>query len=90
MIKRSSTESILSYTLSLYLTSSYSLKLANLLLNDKMQVKVADFGLAAKLASDTEKRKTVCGTPHFMAPEVLDNSKGYSYPADIWSLGVIT
>jgi len=66
-----------------------SLKVANILLNSQMRVKIADFGLAAKLSSDFEKRKTVCGTPNFIAPEILDNSKGYSYPADIWSLGVI-
>ena len=53
-----------------------------------MQLKIADFGLAAKLSSDSEKRKTVCGTPNFLAPEVLENKKGYSYPADIWSFGV--
>jgi len=59
------------------------------LLTDRLRLKVADFGLAAKLSSDSEKRKTTCGTANFMAPEVLNNVKGYSYPADIWSVGVI-
>lgn len=30
---------------------------------------------------------TVIGTPHYMAPEIME-SKGYSFPADVWSLGV--
>jgi polo-like kinase 1 len=52
-----------------------------------MEVKVGDFGLAAEMS--TQKRKTICGTPNYIAPEVLDGRKGYSYKADIWSFGVI-
>ncbi|KAG6961834.1 hypothetical protein JG687_00007480 [Phytophthora cactorum] len=44
------------------------LKLANLLLNDKGEVKISDFGLAARLGDD---HVTMCGTPNFIAPEVL-------------------
>jgi len=65
------------------------LKLGNLFLNDKMELKVADFGLAARLEFDGEKRRTVCGTPNYIAPEVLDGKIGHSYEVDIWSLGVI-
>ncbi len=57
-----------------------------------MEIKVGDFGLATKLTSPDEKRKTVCGTPNYIAPEILDEGKGYnghSFEADIWSLGVI-
>ena len=46
------------------------LKLGNLFLTDKMQVKCGDFGLAAKLDFDGERRRTVCGTPNYIAPEV--------------------
>jgi polo-like kinase 1 len=42
-----------------------------LFLNDKLEVKLGDFGLAARLEFDTEKRHTVCGTPNYLAPEVL-------------------
>ncbi|CAG9333520.1 unnamed protein product [Blepharisma stoltei] len=66
------------------------LKLGNLFLSDKMEIKIGDFGLAAKLEYDGEKKKTICGTPNYIAPEVLDGKTGHSYEVDIWSLGVIT
>jgi polo-like kinase 1 len=54
-----------------------------------MEMKLGDFGLAAKLEFDSEKRHTVCGTPNYIAPEILENKSGHSYAVDIWSLGVI-
>jgi len=65
------------------------LKLGNLFLSDKMEIKIGDFGLATKLEFDGEKKKTICGTPNYIAPEVLDGKAGHSYEVDIWSLGVI-
>ncbi|XP_036355249.1 serine/threonine-protein kinase PLK1-like [Octopus sinensis] len=44
-------------------------------------VKLADFGLATQC-------KKVCGTPNYIAPEILHQS-GYSFPVDIWSLGCV-
>ncbi len=64
------------------------LKLGNLFLNDKMELKVGDFGLATKLDFVGERKKTVCGTPNYIAPEVL-NGSGHSYEVDIWAVGVI-
>jgi polo-like kinase 1 len=66
------------------------LKLGNLFLTKSMEIKIGDFGLAAKLDFIGEKRRTVCGTPNYIAPEVL-NSKicGHSFEADVWSIGVI-
>jgi polo-like kinase 1 len=55
------------------------LKLGNMFLTDKMQVKIGDFGLAAKLDFEGERKRTVCGTPNYIAPEVLENSKGHSF-----------
>ena len=66
-----------------------SLKLGNLFLNEKMEIKLGDFGLATKLEFDGEKKKTICGTPNYIAPEILDGKCGHSYEVDIWSLGVI-
>jgi polo-like kinase 1 len=65
------------------------LKLGNLFLTDKMELKVGDFGLATKLDYDGERKRTVCGTPNYIAPEILDGKAGHSYQVDIWSLGVI-
>lgn len=65
------------------------LKLGNLFLNDDLKIKLGDFGLAAKLDFDTEKRHTVCGTPNYLAPEILTTKVGHSYEVDIWSLGVV-
>lgn len=64
------------------------LKLGNLFLNENMEIKLGDFGLATKLEYDGEKKKTICGTPNYIAPEILEG-KGHSYEVDIWSVGVI-
>lgn len=64
------------------------LKLGNLFINDEMEIKVGDFGLATQLSFDGERKKTVCGTPNYIAPEIL-TKKGHSYEVDIWSLGCI-
>ena len=65
------------------------LKLGNLFLTDKMELKVGEFGLATKLDFEGERKRTVCGTPNYIAPEILDGKTGHSYEVDIWSLGVI-
>jgi cell cycle serine/threonine-protein kinase CDC5/MSD2 len=54
-----------------------------------MDVKICDFGLAALLLSNDEKRKTTCGTPNYLAPEIFDKNNGYSYSVDIWAFGII-
>lgn len=65
------------------------LKLGNLFLNEKMEIKIGDFGLATRLEFEGEKKRTICGTPNYIAPEVLDGKQGHSYEVDVWSLGVI-
>ena len=65
------------------------LKLGNLFLTSKLELKLGDFGLAAKLEYDGQRRKTVCGTPNYVAPEILEKKNGHSYEVDIWSLGVV-
>jgi len=52
-----------------------------------LEIKIADFGFARTLTS-SELTETICGSPLYMAPEVLQRHK-YSDNTDLWSLGVI-
>ncbi|KIK68787.1 hypothetical protein GYMLUDRAFT_154432 [Collybiopsis luxurians FD-317 M1] len=66
------------------------LKLGNIFLDGRMNVKVGDFGLAALIENPGERKKTICGTPNYIAPEVLfDTANGHSFEVDTWSIGVI-
>lgn len=65
------------------------LKLGNLFIDHHMIVKVGDFGLATRLTHPDERKKTVCGTPNYIAPEILEGKDGHSFEVDIWSTGVI-
>ena len=65
------------------------LKPSNLLLDEKNELKIGDFGKIA-LMEDKDRRYTVCGTYNYMAPEIFENDrKGYSFEVDIWSVGII-
>ncbi|XP_017151151.1 serine/threonine-protein kinase polo-like [Drosophila miranda] len=64
------------------------LKLANLFLNDMLHVKIGDFGLATRIELEGDRRYSVCGSPNYIAPEIL-TKKGHSFEADIWSIGCI-
>ena len=68
------------------------LKLGNLFLDRHNNIKVGDLGLATRLANAEEKRQTICGTPNYIAPEVIQGTKetrGHSFEVDVWSMGVI-
>ena len=77
------------------------LKMGNLFLDREMNLKIGDFGLAAVLVSTEEyqlglyenakkRRTTLCGTPNYIAPEILEKAKGgHDYKVDIWAIGVI-
>jgi len=67
------------------------LKPTNLLLKneeDLTNVKIADFGLS-KIMGDNTMMQTACGTPIYVAPEVL-SGEAYEKEVDMWSIGVIT
>eukprot|EP01105_Mastigella_eilhardi_P001941 TRINITY_DN12385_c1_g1_i5.p1 TRINITY_DN12385_c1_g1~~TRINITY_DN12385_c1_g1_i5.p1 ORF type:complete len:448 (+),score=105.94 TRINITY_DN12385_c1_g1_i5:437-1780(+) len=68
------------------------LKPQNLLLHKDrrgvMTLKLADFGFARFVDNQQELLATICGSPLYMAPEVLHNEK-YSRKSDLWSVGVI-
>lgn len=63
------------------------LKPQNILLTKDYTIKISDFGLAKTCESDT-LLDTICGSPMYMAPEIMKYKK-YDTKADLWSLGVI-
>eukprot|EP00127_Corallochytrium_limacisporum_P002374 Clim_evm15s119 gene=Clim_evmTU15s119 len=65
------------------------LKLGNFLISDDMQIKLADFGLANFCNfSKGQRRYTICGTPNYIAPEVLQSPHAHWGAVDVWSIGV--
>ena len=69
------------------------LKPENVLITSKGSIKVIDFGIAQLLrnARDIQQnQKRIVGTPIYMSPEQKENPENVSYPADIYSLGIIT
>jgi polo-like kinase 1 len=66
------------------------LKLGNLFISESMDIKIGDFGLATTIQFDGERKHTICGTPNYIAPEILEGkSVGHSYEVDFWAIGVI-
>lgn len=63
------------------------LKPHNILINDDYTLKLADFGFAKEF-KETLLTDTVCGSPLYMAPEILNHHK-YNIKSDLWSVGVI-
>lgn len=69
------------------------LKPENILLDDNMNIKLTDFGFSCQLQPG-EKLREVCGTPSYLAPEIIQCSMdeghpGYGKEVDMWSTGVI-
>lgn len=60
----------------------------NFFVSESMELKLGDFGLAAKLEPAGHRRKTICGTPNYLSPEVL-NKQGHGCESDIWALGCV-
>lgn len=64
------------------------LKPENILLDSQGHVKLTDFGLSKIFENEDDKAYTVCGTPQYLAPEILLR-KGYDKAVDWWSLGCV-
>ena len=64
------------------------LKLENILIDERNQVKIIDFGFSTCIPND-KKIKIFCGTPSYMAPEIVAKKEFCGPPADIWASGVL-
>ena len=67
------------------------LKMGNIFLDSHMDVKIGDFGLAAVVLDEKDRRQTLCGTPNYIAPEILNKSggNGHDNKVDTWAVGII-
>ncbi len=63
------------------------IKPANILFNTADDLKLCDFGISKKLRASEVSTHSQTGSPHYAAPEVFDGQP-YTFPADIWSLGI--
>lgn len=64
------------------------LKPENLLLDENLNIKMADFGMA-QIAPGEKVLDTFCGSPHYGAPEVVSGIRYDGRRSDVWSLGVV-
>ena len=60
---------------------------ANVLITEQGDVQLCDFGVAGVIESKLDKRSTIIGTPHWMAPELFGSSPSYGSEIDIWAFG---
>lgn len=65
------------------------IKCANILVTETGNVQLCDFGVAGVIETKFDKRSTVIGTPHWMAPELFDSSASYGTEVDIWAFGAM-
>eukprot|EP01114_Cavostelium_apophysatum_P000892 TRINITY_DN10780_c0_g1_i1.p1 TRINITY_DN10780_c0_g1~~TRINITY_DN10780_c0_g1_i1.p1 ORF type:complete len:350 (+),score=49.07 TRINITY_DN10780_c0_g1_i1:203-1252(+) len=65
------------------------IKSENILLSERAEAKLADFGVSGRVSTVKKRLKTVIGTPYFVAPEIISSEdEGYDAVVDIWSLGI--
>jgi len=69
-------------------TLGSDLKLDNILLGTDGHIRIADYGLCKALSGPDEQTNTFCGTPEFIAPEILQE-KEYGRAVDWWAFGVL-
>ena len=64
------------------------LKIDTLFIKENGYLTLMDISYAKELKKSTDKTYTLCGTPNYLAPEIILN-KGYNFSVDFWSLGII-
>jgi serine/threonine protein kinase len=65
------------------------IKLDNILLDGKGIIKIADFGVSRIITNINDKMSEQCGTPAYIAPEILRDKGYYGFGCDMWSAGVV-
>lgn len=65
------------------------LKLDNILIGQKNQIKLCDFGISKIMPENGEMVKEKCGTPAYNSPEIIINQGYTGFQSDVWSLGVL-
>ena len=68
--------------------TSRDLKPENLLLDARGYLKITDFGYAKRLGP-VGRAYTLCGTPEYLSPEMIDGKSGHDHTLDWWALGVL-
>jgi MAP/microtubule affinity-regulating kinase len=68
--------------------SHRDIKLENVLMTEDGVIKIIDFGFSTCIPND-KKIKLFCGTPSYMAPEIVSKKEFAGPPADVWALGVL-
>ena len=64
------------------------LKLENILIDESRNIKLIDFGFSIITPYD-KKLSIFCGTPSYMAPELVEKKEYFGPPVDVWALGII-
>ena len=64
------------------------IKLENILLDEKMTIKIIDFGFSIIIPSN-KKLNIFCGTPSYMAPEIVNKMMYNGHATDVWALGIL-
>jgi len=64
------------------------IKPQNILIQEPLTVKICDFGFSQTFKEQINMFKTVCGTPLYMSPEII-NAQSYTFKSEIWSLGIM-
>ena len=65
------------------------IKPENILMGEDGYISLTDFGLAKELKNPDEVTNSFCGTPEYLAPEIIDGDVGHSFPVDWWALGIL-